>query len=117
MKAKGCEIRDFWNNYWPEHLEDWYFESDDGEIQVEDDKTGEFLLKDDKIYNLNLFGPLGWQGKGESPVDGQYWEFQDAFKQYKKATDKSQLFVICVPFEDIDDFKKLILNHENWKMV
>jgi hypothetical protein len=59
-RATGAEIRDFFDNHWPA---DYYLESDCAEVQVQDEE-GNWILEDDKNYDLSLLGELGWQGKG-----------------------------------------------------
>jgi hypothetical protein len=116
MKAKGFEIRDFWINYWPKNLSDWYYESDDGTIDVEDE-DGNYILEDTKIYNLKEFGPLGWQGQGDCPVEFGYWEFEDAFKKYKKTITLHLQFITDIPKEEKELFLKAIEDHKNWKII
>ncbi len=114
MKAKGSEIRDFWMNYWPENLSDWYFETEESEIQI-DDEEGNFILNDTKSYDLKLFSPLFWQGIGECPIEYEY-TFEKAFKKYKNISTNVQL-VVSIPDNEKDEFLKIISEHSFWKLL
>jgi hypothetical protein len=78
--ATGAEIKDFWDNGWDP---DYYHESRDAEVQIQNE-AGEWILEDEKVYDLDTLGWLVWQGRGPAPTgafDGM--PFTDAFLQWK----------------------------------
>ena len=109
MKAKGLEIKEFYFNNWPS--DDWYHEAGYGEVYIEDDE-GNWLLEDNKSYNLKDIGPLCWQGGGMMKDD---WEFEDAFKKWKNPKDGKQYEVIVLKVLLEDKQKLLDFVKENIK--
>ncbi len=116
MKATGAEIKDFWSNYWPYNLEDWYYEPCDGGYI--DDEEGNFILEVDKFYDTDDFGDLIWQGPEKCPCpekDG-YMTFSRAFKRYKKISGRF-ICSLSVPKTDKGILEEIVKNHSGWSML
>ena len=109
MKAKGAEIKDFYYNYWPEKLDNYYYDSDNVEIEIEDD-NGNWILEDKLSYDLNGFG---WVMDNDDKTDGL--SFQSAFSKYKK-TKNNLIASVSVPMEDIGRFYEMMKDN-NWKIL
>ena len=105
-KATGVEIREFYDNHWP----DGYY-VDDYEIDAYDPDTGAWVLNDTEKYDLAQLGSL----YVEDPPPGlAYYDnsmtFQTAFSRWKKAASQATL-VISVGKENeqaLRDFCKTI---------
>ena len=109
MKAKGAEIKDFYYNYWPQKLEDYYYEDEDAEIMLEDEQ-GKWLLEDDLSYDLD---GLGWIMDNDGLKDGI--SFKSAFSKYKK-TKNNLIASVSVPMEEIGRFYEMVKDN-NWKIL
>ena len=74
--ATGAEIKDFWDNGW-----DGNYFHDDWEVAVQDD-VGNWILEDDKLYDLNKLGCCVWQG-GSLATKPHSLTFVEAFLAWK----------------------------------
>lgn len=82
--ATGAEIRDFFNNGWDM---DYYHESDTAQILLQDEE-GEWLLRDEGVYELSKLGELYWQGQGVNLTRGKKpsgMTFEKAFLKWKES--------------------------------
>ncbi len=80
-EATGAEIKEFYLNGWNK---DYYYESLDASVQIEDE-DGNWIAKDNCIYNLRDFGTLRWQGDGSPEHNGKpgWLTFEEAFLKWK----------------------------------
>lgn len=83
--ATGAAIHDFYLHHWDN---DYYYESDNAELQIEDEDNGHWLLKDDQIYDLRHLGTLHWQGSQNPKTVGKepWMKFEEAFLKWKART-------------------------------
>lgn len=110
MKVTGSEIKDFWINYWPTNLSDWYYGDGEEEGICIDDEKGNFILELDKKYSTRSFAGLYWQGKyNENPLNtgNGYMTFEKAFKQYKLINDGKIILTISIDESYLEDFKSI----------
>lgn len=77
--ATGAEIRDFFTDHWDL---DYYHEYDCAKVQIQDEQ-GEWLLQDDKMYDLSQLGDLCWQGSAEHNGKPSNMTFEEAFLKWK----------------------------------
>ena len=92
MKALGADIKDFYERGFP----DGYYH-DDNIIDFHDD-AGNWVLEDDKRYDLTLCGVLVKEA-GNDVVSFGY-----ALRNYLKSR-KSKTFSVSVPTVRIEEFK------------
>lgn len=84
--AYGSELHEFYTKGWDG---DYYYESEDAVVQIEDEE-GNWIAKDDRLYDLKDLGTLGWQGatgsgKWHAADSGKpnWMTFEDAFLKWK----------------------------------
>lgn len=79
--ATGAEIKEFYTSEWDA---DYYYESGDAVVQIEDEK-GTWIAKPNGIYDLRDLGSLCWQGGGDPETKGkpEYMRFEEAFLAWK----------------------------------
>jgi len=84
--ATGAELKDFYLNGCDS---DYYYESLDASIQIEDD-NGEWLAVDSKLYPLAALGTIRWQRTGLPKDYGKkpWMTFEEAFLAWKNRSSK-----------------------------
>lgn len=80
--TSGLNIRKFFDEGWDK---DYYYESDFAEVQLQDD-DGNWLLEDDKDYDLSHLGGLAWQGYDPPRDKPKELGFEEAFLKWKTET-------------------------------
>ena len=106
MKASGSEIKDFWINYWPTHLRDWYYGNDEEFGVCVEDEEGNFILELDKNYSTGSFAGLYWQGdKPLANYEIGHMSFDKAFKKYKSMNNGKIILAISIDESNLKDFK------------
>jgi hypothetical protein len=94
MTATGAEIREFYDNHWPEG-----YYHDDCEITDDDGKCN---LDPDQKYDLAELGVLVADGDPDNRIT-----FQSAFLRWKKTFGK-RILVVTVPGERVEDFMAVV---------
>jgi hypothetical protein len=87
MKIKGSELALFMENGWPgEGTEDWFWDSDDLDTDINHDST----------YDTDELGCISYQGKGEDPTGGEGYSFAAAIKRWRRDRD-FDILTVTVP--------------------
>jgi len=94
MKATGAEIKEFWENGFPETH---YHE--DPEIEIVDQNTGDFILDPNDKYDL---GSLGYLVPPSSNSGHRVMPFQAAFLKWRKARTTAVLVVEVAKEKEAD---------------
>ena len=97
MKALGAEIKDFYDNHFPEG----YYHDDGIEMH---DGDGRWLLKDEEKYDLGELGVIV-PNDGNYPADAA--SFESFFRKWKKSR-TTVTMVIEVKKEKAEELKKLL---------
>lgn len=96
-KALGKDIKEFYDNHFPEG-----YYHDDNEQEFHDDTTGDWLLEDATYYDLDMCGNL--VPEGEDARDRECVTFSSQFNRWFK-TRNAKTFVVIVPNSKIDLFR------------
>jgi len=113
VKATGAEILDFYTNHWPG--DDWYIDDYAIDPAGEEGKP----LNSGERYDLQDFGFICWQGKGDPPMKAPVRgsdsiEFEKWFMFWKKKQ-TTMSFAITIPNEDEATLKAVCKEHK-WKV-
>ena len=94
MNATGAEIKEFWENGFPEtHYHD------DSDIEIDDISTGEFALEPTEKYDLSRMGYLYKHNAAAYEPD---MSFQQAFLKWRKARTTAVLVVEVAKEKEAD---------------
>jgi hypothetical protein len=80
--ATGAEIKEFWENGWPEG---YYHEGEDAEVKVQNE-DGVWIIRDERNYDLTQLGHVLSDGSGGSVRPDM--TFAEAFAQWKAGQSK-----------------------------
>ena len=109
MKATGAQIKDFWDNGWPDN---YYYEPEG--MEVVDGENGKFILELEKEYDLSVFGYLVLHEEKDQFAD--WIHFEDAYARYSKTQVGIDVYAVKVPKSYFDAFK-LFIQQINGKIL
>jgi hypothetical protein len=100
MKALGKDIRDCWDNHFPEN---GYIGGDEIYGEYIDPDSGDLTVEDNKVYNLRYFPYIYFEGEDREKEEVT---FESVFKKYyaKYHTAETTLVTCTIPLDKESKF-------------